>query len=313
LILIGDIQVHRFSHEAMASTFEIFCAHPDQAYARQAAWAAFDLVDQLEQDLSRFRENSDISRINHLQAGETTRVSQWTMECLMLSRLAYAETGGAFDISLGSGLPQLGLAPDASRVRAASNGIRLDLGGIGKGYALDRMAELLLEWEIPEALIHGGYSSVRALEPPAGSNGWPLTLSLPDDPSGTVFATVRAKWMVLSASGVAKGRHIRNAAAPVGGQMRTATWTLAGVDALAAFCRGAQESAGGTRPIRESPAAVAEVFSTAFMMLDSHHLENCCGRWPGLETWLIEDDSPNVPEKRLVWRLPKGNSRYEVQ
>ena len=57
---------HRFSHAAMATVFEVHCVHADARYAAQAAQAAFDLVDRLEQELSRFVENSDISRINHL-------------------------------------------------------------------------------------------------------------------------------------------------------------------------------------------------------------------------------------------------------
>jgi hypothetical protein len=61
--------------------------------------------------LSRFIPNSDISRINHLAAGESVRVSRWTMECLELAREAYKETGGAFDISLGTGFERLQLSP----------------------------------------------------------------------------------------------------------------------------------------------------------------------------------------------------------
>ncbi len=118
--------LHRFSHQAMATTFEVICFHEDETYARQAAWAAFDVADRVEQELSRFIENSDIARINSLEPGEQVRVSRWTMECLMLSKLAYAETRGAFDISLGSGLNQLELTPDRLWVRAHANGIRLD-------------------------------------------------------------------------------------------------------------------------------------------------------------------------------------------
>ena len=56
--------VRRFSHEAMATVFEVHAAHPDQRYAAQAAQAAFDLADRLERgaNLSRFLPNSDISR-----------------------------------------------------------------------------------------------------------------------------------------------------------------------------------------------------------------------------------------------------------
>ena len=60
--------VHRFAHQAMATTFEAIIQYEDKSYARQAAQAAFDEVDRLERDLSRFLENSDVARINNSPA-----------------------------------------------------------------------------------------------------------------------------------------------------------------------------------------------------------------------------------------------------
>jgi hypothetical protein len=61
--------IHRFSHNAMATIFEILVSGADERYARQAAWEAFKLADRLEGDLSRYIENSDISRIRPGQSG----------------------------------------------------------------------------------------------------------------------------------------------------------------------------------------------------------------------------------------------------
>ena len=199
---------HRFSHAAMATVFEVHCVHADVRYARQAAQAAFYLVDRLELELSRFIANSDIARINDLAAGRSTRVSPWTMECLENARRLYSLTGQAFDISIGSGFDRLELIPDEFAVHARAGGARLDLGGIGKGYAVDRMAEVLEEWEIPHALVHGGFSSVLALEAPPERDGWPLTLSAPGPGEDLVLARVKARRRALSASGVRKGDHI---------------------------------------------------------------------------------------------------------
>ena len=78
----GELRdVRRFSHEAMATVFEVHGLHADPRYAAQAAQAAFDLTDRLERELSRFLPNSDITRVNHLAAGESTRVSPSTLEC----------------------------------------------------------------------------------------------------------------------------------------------------------------------------------------------------------------------------------------
>ncbi|GAG26710.1 unnamed protein product, partial [marine sediment metagenome] len=93
---------HRFSHEAMATTFEIFILHPDTHYAEQAAWAAFDELDRLEEQLSRFIENSDISRINILATNQPLQIGLAAFECLQLSARIYTETNGAFDITVGT-------------------------------------------------------------------------------------------------------------------------------------------------------------------------------------------------------------------
>jgi thiamine biosynthesis lipoprotein len=199
--------VRRFSHEAMATVFEVYAVHPDEQYAAQAAQAAFDLVDRLERELSRFRTNSDIARVNHLAAGETTRVGSPAMECLLIARHVYELTGGAFDIAIGTGLTSLELDAEDSSVRATTDGVRVDLGGSGKGYAVDLVAELLEEWGIERALVHGGFSSVLALEARAGGDGWPLTLSDPAAPS-RVLARLSVRQTALGASGVRKGDHI---------------------------------------------------------------------------------------------------------
>ncbi len=272
--------VHRFSHAAMATLFEIHCVHADASYARQAAQAAFDLVDRLEQEQSRFVANSDVSRINRLSAGEGTRVSPSTMECLEIARRMYEVTGGAFDISIGSGLLGLELVPDGFVVHARAHGVRLDLGGIGKGYAVDRVAELLEEWEIHHALVHGGFSSVLALEAPPERNGWPLTLSSPRREDQAVLARVSARQKALSASGTQKGDHIRD---PRTGR------AVRGRAAWVALPRAGEG--------QEDAAAVAEALSTAFMVLSAEEVARLRRRWPGLEAWLLNHSAHAPPER----------------
>jgi len=73
----------------MATVFEVHAVHDDGRYAEQAAQAAFDLVDRLERELSRFIPNSDIGRVNELAPGERTRVAPTTLECLVIARHAF--------------------------------------------------------------------------------------------------------------------------------------------------------------------------------------------------------------------------------
>ena len=116
-------------------------------------------------------------------------------------------TDGAFDVAIGTGLPSLEIDADDFLIRATAGGVRVDLGGIGKGYAVDLMAELLEDWGLDRAFVHAGFSSALALESPAGCDGWPLTLSDPGERS-RVLARLSMRQTALSASGVRKGDHI---------------------------------------------------------------------------------------------------------
>lgn len=284
----GLRDVRRFSHDAMATVFEVHLVHADARYASQAAQAAFDLLDGLERELSRFRTNSDITRINHLAAGENTQVSVSTIECLVIARHMFDLTGGAFDVSIGTGLPTLDLDADTFRVTATTTGVQLDLGGVGKGYAVDRMAELLEEWGIERALVHGGFSSVLALEPPPDAEGWPLTLSDPANPS-RILARLRARQTALSASGLRKGEHILDPRSGVPAAGRLAAWSLVPrPDA-------ARQTVPGDGP-RFAAAAVADALTTGFMLMSSDEIQQLCDRSAGLEAWILRPRTEGIPE-----------------
>ena len=93
----------RFRHEAMATLFEVTIAQPDidKNYAGSAADAVFAEIDRLEGELSRYQATSDIWRISQLRAGESATVGLAAWDCLSLSKAVHAETGGAFDITIG--------------------------------------------------------------------------------------------------------------------------------------------------------------------------------------------------------------------
>jgi thiamine biosynthesis lipoprotein len=288
--------VRRFSHEAMATVFEVLIVHSEAQYAAQAAQAAFELVDRLERELSRFIPNSDISRINALAAGERTRVTPTTLECLVIARHMFDLTGGAFDVSIGTGLPSLALDPDAFEVHATKAGVRVDLGGIGKGYAVDLVAELLEEWGLPRALVHGGFSSMLALNPPPGADGWPLTLSDPTMPS-RVLVRLSPCQTALGASGIRKTDHIVDPETGEPVRQRLASWvTVPRPQAV-------REAAAGEGP-RLAATAVADALTTAFMLLAPEEIEALCARSPGAEAWVLAPaaDPSLAPE---VLRFPR--------
>ena len=108
-----EAPLHRFEHVAMACDWEIWVAHSDGEYARQAAFAAFEEVDRIEADLSRFREDSDIRRLNSATPGETIRIGPYARDCLVLGGEVSDLTGGAFD-------PMVARAMDEIRAGRAS-------------------------------------------------------------------------------------------------------------------------------------------------------------------------------------------------
>ncbi len=295
----------RFSHEAMATTFEVIIVHDDEKYARQAAAAAFEEVDRLEAELSRFIENSDISRINNLPTNQPLVLGLDAFKCLQLSRRIYTETNGAFDVTIcpllsrqrnddGSfrvpteeelhhtrqriGTNLLKLDEDEHTIELSAGPVQIDLGGIGKGYAVDRMAELLREWSIDTALISGGYSSVLALDAPAGTKGWPLTLSNPTNRK-EVLARPNLQGRALGSSGLKKGQHIIDPRTmqPVKGKL--AAWSSA------------------------PDAATADALSTAFMVMSPDEIEKYCSSHPNISAMIMLQEPNKDTQKNRILRF----------
>ena len=244
-------RAYRFGHEAMATTFEILVIYQDEQYARQAVQAAFDELDKLEQELSCFVENSDISRINNLKNGEGLTLGPAAFECLQLSRRIYAETAKAFDVTLGRGMQNLKLDDSNYTIKLQGGPVQVDLGGIGKGYAVDCMAKLLREWEVDCALIHGGHSSILALDTPFDTSGWPCTISSPDKKQ-KLLADFPLKNNAVSGSGLQKGAHIIDPRTHQPVKDTLAAWAWA------------------------SDAATADALSTAFMVMTPEKVQQYC-------------------------------------
>jgi thiamine biosynthesis lipoprotein len=177
------------SRDAMACTFEVALNAGQYPGGTDSAAQALDLVDQLEDQLTVYRDHSEISRLNFRAADGPVVVEQGLFELLVQARRLCEETGGAVDVTSGPltkiwgfhrrqgqmptqseidqalshvGSRWLELDASAKSVRFARPGMELNLGAIGKGYALDRAADLLSSLGVGDFLIHGGSSSVLA-------------------------------------------------------------------------------------------------------------------------------------------------------
>ncbi len=250
-------QAARFYHQAMAAVFEISICHEDRRYAQQAAQEAFGLLDRIEGRLSRFINTSDISRINNLAPGQCAHISQAAFECLRLCAQIHTETNGAFDITLGSAAAGYRLKLDKSQytVRQPVRPVKLDLGGIGKGYALDKMAVLLGEWDIETALLNAGSSTLLALGSPAAKKTSSLRLTNPTDRS-RILARIHLTNRSVSCSSIQHRCHIIEPRTKKPIEDKIAVWAAA------------------------PAAANADALSTAFMVLSTEQVEQYCANHP---------------------------------
>jgi thiamine biosynthesis lipoprotein len=299
--LCGIANLSSFKHNAMAATFEIFIIHRDAVYAEQAAWAAFEELDRIEGNLSRFMDNSDVSRINSLAAGQSLQLGPTAFECLQRSVEMSVQTKGAFDITIGplydcwldkdrtphkpskknldaalkkTGNKFLVLNESEHTVALRTDGVRIDFGAVGKGYAADKIAQLLGEWGIKVALISAGQSTILPVGIPAGLPGWPLTLSDPADYS-RLIAKIYLSGRAISASGLRKGQHIIN---PRSGKpvTRPGAWSMA------------------------KSGAEADALSTAFMVMPVNAVRSFCEKHKDISALMVLSGKSKKTGSRIL-------------
>jgi thiamine biosynthesis lipoprotein len=198
------MQVVQVARNAMATRFEIVLHGTDTAQLRAAGEEALDEIARLESQLSLYRPTSEIARINARAAHEAVRVTPVVFNLLKRARELSQECEGAFDISIAplvrcwGFMGGTGHAPEPEQVAAAREcigmahvdfdearqtvrfdreGVMLDLGAIGKGFAIDRAADLLRDAGVESALIHGGTSTVYAIGKPSDGEVWKVAIA----------------------------------------------------------------------------------------------------------------------------------------
>jgi FAD:protein FMN transferase len=186
---------------AMACEFEVQLAAGRKDDSMEHVFAALDLVESLESQLTIFREDSEVMDINRRAAHGDVGVEPRLFELLQLAEQLHGETDGAFDITSGPlshvwgfsrregrvpaddqieaarqliGMQNVVLDPAARTIAFRQAGMSINFNSMGKGYALDRMAELLAANDVGDFLLQGGKSSVlaRGDQPGSGETGW---------------------------------------------------------------------------------------------------------------------------------------------
>ena len=227
--------VHKTKY-IMGTVYEIAAYDESAAHASAAIDKAFAKIVYLDEVLSNYKPESDLSRLNregHFHAvkvpADLYRVIE---ESLRYSKIS----GGEFDISVGPlvdlwkaalrgegaptaeeqekaracvGYEKIKLIPP-EQVEFESQCLRIDVGSIGKGYAVDRAVEILRAEGVRNALVDAGQSSIYAMGAPPGRNAWEVHLR---DPSGRVDPMVMLSGNSVSTSEQTPGSLLGNASA----------------------------------------------------------------------------------------------------
>lgn len=199
------------SREAMACEFAIFFDPVRYPSGADVAVVALELIAALEDQLTVYRETSEVSRLNTIASFRPVAIESGLFELFTRAKQLSAQTGGAFDITAGQlsktwgFYRRQGCMPGVEEIAAAlatvgheslrldagqrtaqflKMGMEINLGAIGKGYALDRAADLLEQKDMHDCLLHGGNSSVLARGHRQGaSGGWTVALKHPLKPA----------------------------------------------------------------------------------------------------------------------------------
>lgn len=219
-----------YSHRAMGTDF-VFTIYPTGGEGwedfRSIVDEAFATIDALEQDISSWLPGSNTSRINRDAARRPVPASRDVWALLQAASKVHEDTDGAFDVTVGplidffeaqpngytvadeagleralarTGMDKLRLKPKTREVSFATEGMRISFGGIGKGLALDRAAEVFRRYGVSSALLSGGDSSLLALGAPPGRAFWKISIYNPYTKADTGLDAVRLRDQALSTS-----------------------------------------------------------------------------------------------------------------
>lgn len=271
---------------AMACDFDVIL-NPGPPSQLATASDALDLVDRLEDQMTVYRPHSELSRINAEAAQRDMPVEPQLFTLLARAAALTAETSGGFDPTSGplialwrrckgegrvptdaeiaaakrlSGIEHVSLDAACSSIRYDRPGVEFNLGSIGKGYALDRCAELLNGAGISDWFVHGGHSSILARGGLAGGAGWPIGIRNPLFPERRLATLVlRNRGMSTSGSGVqffrVGGRRFGHILDPRSG------WPVEGMLSVTVLA---------------PTAAEADALSTAFFVLGVENARTYC-------------------------------------
>jgi thiamine biosynthesis lipoprotein len=298
----------RAARRAMATDFEIVLPF-GTADAVHAVNAALDAIDRVEDQLTVYRDTSEVSAVNRHAAAGPVPVSANLFELLRLAERLTRDTEGAFDVTAGAlikawgfyrgprrvpsplerltarqrvGMQFVQLDAEQRTVRYLRDGVEINLGSIGKGYALDEVGRLLRErWGVSAALVHGGHSSVLAVGTLARraseGRGWPVGVAHPWEPRRLALLHLRDRALGTSA---ATFRHLEYNGRKLGHILDPRTgWPAEGLASVS---------------VTAPTAAEADALATAFYIQGVDWARGYCAGHPDIGAVLLPQDGEPV-------------------
>jgi FAD:protein FMN transferase len=300
----SDYWLH-LNRTAMACRFEITLPSNDQSDIA-AANEALSLIDRLEDQMTVFRETSEISHINRNADSTAVEIEAGLFELLLLCEELYRATDGAFDITSGPltrcwgflrregripepdeleaarsrvGMHNIFLDRGKMTVRFARPGIEINLGSIGKGYALDRVNSLMRGRGVRSALISGGSSSLIAIGNNGSGDDWAVGIRHP------VLKNSRIAKLALSDRAMATSGSAEQCFEKDGKRYGHIIDPRSGVPATGIL----------SVTVIAPSAARADALATAFFIEGRKLAEHYCSAHPEILVLMIEENSPSRP------------------
>lgn len=194
----GELQRFAYHQPCMGTTYRVVLYAPDEAAATAAAAAAFERVEQIDAMMTDYDESSELMQLCAKAGGPPVKVSAEIFEVLAKAKEVHGTTRGAFDVTVGPvvklwrkarkvnalpdpaelakakelvGMDNVVLDEKERTVQLRKAGMKLDFGGIAKGYAVDQALAVLRKKGFPMALVVGG-GDVGLGDAPPGKEGW---------------------------------------------------------------------------------------------------------------------------------------------
>ena len=204
---------YTFEKGLMGSPFKLIIYAPDDSIANASANSAFKRIEDLNAALSDYRDDSEINSVSARSGSKDwIPVSTDLFTILHISNNISKKTDGAFDATLGpivqewrratrkgylpdkkliktalakTGYRKVEFNPDFKSIKLKAKGMRLDIGGLGKGYAADEAVKVLRSYGIKSAMIDAG-GKLALMDPPPGEKGWKIVISTGSDSIRTI-------------------------------------------------------------------------------------------------------------------------------